>query len=129
MTDQTHGAGRPAYRSGHGHDGCASVFEALGWVGALRLDSRHVRHGRGLMAITLFLPFRLDLDLFPCTHREVGLKETFREEYYRTLFGAMQPSECLYKLAGQQLLLLLPQLEEEASLIQKKRARQCSMLQ
>ena len=89
-----HGAGRPAYRSGHCHDGCASVFEALGWVGALRLDSRHVRHGRGLMAITLFLPFRLDLDLFPCTHREVGLKETFREEYYRTLFGAMQPSEC-----------------------------------
>ena len=81
MTDQTHGAGRPAYRSGHCHDGCASVFEALGWVGALRLDSRHVRHGRGLMAITLFLPFRLDLDLFPCTHREVGLKETFREEY------------------------------------------------
>ena len=57
------------------------------------------------------------------------MKETFREEYYRTLFGAMQPSECLYKLAGQQLLLLLPQLEEEASLIQKKKARQCSMLQ
>ena len=65
-----------------------------GWE--LRLDRIHVTsgHGHALMAITLFLPFRLDLDLFPCTHRDVGLKETFREEYYRILFGAMQPSEC-----------------------------------
>jgi hypothetical protein len=79
-----HGAGRgrrrrPAYLSGHvammGMPQFLSHWD--GWE--LRLDSRHVRHGRCRMAITLFLPFRLDLDLFPCTHREVGLKETFRE--------------------------------------------------